>query len=61
MMKIENLFLLLLISLLVGCAYNSQTITADNGAKVDCRGSVDKPVSVSTPVTAKDNEVPLPL
>ena len=31
-----------------GCAYNSMTITADNGSTVTCTGTVDKPVRVDS-------------
>lgn len=41
-----------------GCAYNNIEIVAIDSA-VYCTGAVDKPVSVSTPITAKDNTVPL--
>lgn len=39
---------ILVVCFLSSCAYNSQTITAGDNSKIDCRGSVDKPVDVNT-------------
>jgi uncharacterized lipoprotein YajG len=52
----KTLIILTAVVLLSGCAENRQYIV-NVGGLVICHGTVDKPVSVSTPVTADGNHL----
>lgn len=52
-------YLILLSVLLSGCAYNSQTITAQGN--VTCNASVDKPVTVTPAMDLRARDVQIPL